>query len=372
MRLTPRFIHNRRLWGRRFRLPFLLFATVLTAQQNLPAPPDFSQDSIAHAAQDLTAAWNKWTAGDAGLEQKVYQAPMAEARDLLQRSLGRYLDVMDARRAYGEAVGAYIEASRVQPRPNRQVATVEAVYRDQIELLGVNLAVLQAKLDALRASNDWVAIRRAAQSGRNDALALQSSRRADMPVDLSLDSPDHPRTPNAMPALVYRDSETKVMDCMGKLWTSYYQALADAVEQKPSGSAALVAVRGAAAAAPPAVANAASPVAGNWTYVTGSQQFNGLGEPSGVLLELWVENGMLVGRYRADLPDFEGSRKVDIRLHGPLAAGNAQQTLDFESKDPKGVGKVVLEFNPTKKELMFVRPAPQTILPRGREVLHPR
>jgi hypothetical protein len=158
---------------------------------------------------------------------------------------------------------------------------------------------------------------------------------------------------------------------MEKLWTHYYQALEDAVEQKPAG-AALVAIRGSAASAPAAAnANAASPVAGNWTYVQGSQQFNGLGEPHDVLLEIWVENGMLVGRYRAELPDFQGSRKIDVRLRGPLDTAANLQTLDFESKDPSGTGKVTLEFNPTRKELMFVRTS-QTIVPRGRETLHPR
>ena len=90
------------------------------------------------------------------------------------------------------------------------------------------------------------------------------------------------------------------MGSMEKLWTRYYQALADAVEQKPSGSAPLVAVRGSgnspsaapgAPPAPPAVATAGNPVAGAWTYVQGSQQFNGVEEPREVLLELWVENG---------------------------------------------------------------------------------
>jgi hypothetical protein len=370
LRLAPLFIRDRRFRA----LPglLLLFAPALAAQQALPAPPDFSQDPIARAARDFAAAWTQWRSGDTGIEQKIYQLPMADARDLLQRSLGRYLDVLDARRAYSEALAAYIDSSRLQPRPGQPVATVEVVYRDQIDLLGVNLSVLQEKLDALRASNDWVAIRRAAQPGRTDLLALQSSRRADMPEDLSLDSPDHPRAPNAIAGQLYRDSEAKLLDSLEKLWTRYYQSLEDAVEQKPAGAATLVAVRGAAAAAPPgAAANAATPVAGNWTYVQGSQQFNGLGEPSGVLLELWVENGMLAGRYRAELPDFQGPRKIDIRLHGPLDTAANLQTLDFESKDPNGTGKVTLEFNPTRKELMFVRSS-QTIIPRGRETLHPR
>jgi hypothetical protein len=356
----------------------LIFVRALTAQPSLPAPPDFSQDSIAHAAADTSGAWSKWRAGDNGLEQQVYKLPMAEARVLLQRSLGRWLDYLESRRAYSDAVAGYIETSRLQPRPNRPVVTVEAAYREQIELLGVNLALLQEKMDALRASNDWVAIRRAVQPERSATMALQSSRREDLPEDLTLDSPDRPVTPNAMPALAYSDSGTKLAESMEKLWTRYYQALADAVEQKPAGSAPLVALRGSAGSAPasasgaPAAAAGGIPVSGAWTYAQGSQQFNGLGEPREVLLELWVENGMLMGRYRAELPDFQGVRKVDIRLHGPLDAGANVQTLDYESKDPEGAGKVSLEYNPTRKDLMFMRPGAQAALPRGREVLHTR
>jgi hypothetical protein len=279
---------------------------------------------------------------------------------------------VDAHRAYADAVAGYIEAVRLQPRPNQAVVTTDAVYRDHIALLGLSLAILQEKLDALRVSNDWVAVRRAVQPGRTAALALQASRRDDMPVDLSLDSPDHPGSLNVMPAVVYRDAESKLMESVEKLWTSYYQALADAVEQRPSGSPPLVAIRGSGEAPPPVASADGNPMAGSWTYVRGSQQFNGVGEPRDVLLELWVENGLLVGRYRAELPDFAGPRKVDIRLHGPLAAGANAQALDFESKDPDGAGQVALEYNPTRREIMFVRPAAQSILPRGREVLHPR
>lgn len=369
MRITP-LIRDGRL---RVLFAALFLAPALAAQSGLSAPPDFSQDSIARAAAQLSLAWNAWGDGDAGLEQRVYQLPMMEARDLLQRSLGRYLDVIEARRAYASAVASYIGQYQVQPRSGKPVVTIGEAYRNQIELLGLNLTLLQQRLDALQSSNDWVAIRRAVQPPRTDILALQSARRQDIPVDLSLGSPDHPSEPQTVPPLVYRDSEAKLAGAMEQLWTRYYQALADAVEQKPSGSAPLAAVRGAAAEAPPPPSgSAASPLAGVWTYVEGSQQFNGLGEPRDALLELWVENGMLAGRYRVELRDFQGTRKIDIRLHGPLEAANNQPVLDFESKDPAGTGKIVLEYNPLRKELMFVRPAAQTVLPRGREILHPR
>ena len=276
MRQAPLFIRDRRFPA----LSGLLFlARALAAQQNPPAPPDFSQEPIMRAAQEVSAAWNKWKAGDADLEARIYKLPMAEARDLLQRSLGRYLDLMDSRRAYSDAVATYIETSHLQPRPNQPVVTVEAVYSDQINLLGVNLTALQARLDSLRASNDWVTIRRAVQPERTGTLALQSSRRNDMPEDLTLDTPDHPGTINAIPAMAYRDSEIKLMESVEKLWTRYYQALDDAVEQRPSGAAPLVAVRGSAASLPlatgaPSPASAGNPVAGAWTYVQGSQQFN--------------------------------------------------------------------------------------------------
>jgi hypothetical protein len=109
-----------------------------------------------------------------------------------------------------------------------------------------------------------------------------------------------------------------------------------------------------------------------WTYAPGSQKFNGVEEPHEVLLELWVENGQLAGRYRATLPDFGGVKTVDLRLKGPLAAATATQTLDFESKDPAATGKIVLE-GPAEMELMLVRVVTaESPIPRGRELLRRR
>jgi hypothetical protein len=47
----------------------------------------------------------------------MYKLPMAVARDLLQRSLGRYLDFLEARRSYSDAVASYMGASGLSRCP---------------------------------------------------------------------------------------------------------------------------------------------------------------------------------------------------------------------------------------------------------------
>ena len=56
-------------------------------------------------------------------------------------------------------------------------------------------------------------------------------------------------------------------------------------------------------------------------------------EPRQVVLEIWIENGELLGRYRALLPDYSGDRRVDLRLRASAAAGKGPLTLDFQSKN---------------------------------------
>jgi hypothetical protein len=114
-----------------------------------------------------------------------------------------------------------------------------------------------------------------------------------------------------------------------------------------------------------------NPLVGVWTYAEGSQQFNGVAEPRQVLLELWMEDGALRGRYRAELPDFQGAKKVDLRLSGGVVSAHNQLTLNFESKDPPANGRIILEGpGSSGTELMFVRAvAAQSPIPRGRELL---
>ena len=85
-------------------------------------------------------------------------------------------------------------------------------------------------------------------------------------------------------------------------------------------------------------------------------------------------DGKLNGRYRAQLPDFDGVKAVDVRLHGAIAAGGGEQTLDFESKDPPASGRLILEGPaPNGLDLMVVRaPSSPGGLPRGRELLRRR
>jgi hypothetical protein len=354
-----------------------LFAR-LPAQQLQP-PPDFSQPAVAKAAEDVSAAWTAWLGADKGMEQRIFRMPMTEARDVLQHSLGVFLDFVDKRRAYAASVVAYLERARTEPRPGPTPVALPAVYQDQIQALGASLTTLQQRLEGLRGFSEWAAILQAVQPERGRALQMRTVLRAAIPADLSIRST---RSPAAVSILAYRDSERQLADQIERLWKQYYNALEAAVEQKPAGSVALVPLRsGAQGNAPPpdvppagsaAPAPSPSPFAGVWTYAQGSQKFNGVEEPQEVLLELWVENGRLMGRYRATLPDFGGTKRVDLRLQGPIAAANAPQTLDFESKDPAAAGKIVLE-GPAGMELMLVRVVPaESAIPRGRELLQRR
>jgi hypothetical protein len=194
----------------------------------LPAPPDFDEGTIIAAAEALSGAWTKWRSVDAGLEQRVFRIPISEARQTVQRAFDGYLGVLDKRRTYSDAVSAYIDQSRAEPRPRQVVVTLEAVFEDHVQWLGLNLNVLEAKLGALRDAPQWIAIRRSVRDERAEAFSLQSARRSEVPVDLSL----HRSPPaNLISSLLYRDSERQVAGVLRRLWTRYYQALVDAAEQ---------------------------------------------------------------------------------------------------------------------------------------------
>ena len=356
-----------------------------------PTPPDFSQPAITTTVEQLVAEWNRWNRETQGIEQRLFRLPMSEARDLLQHALGAYQEFLAKRHAYSEAVASYIERSRAEPRARQTPVALGTVYEDQILTLGLNLDAVQARLDSMREAPEWISIRRAVQPETTQAMKLQSARRSEMPLDLSLTAAQNA---SPMSALIYRDSERQLEEELLRLWTRYYQSLADAAEQKPNGSAPLVAARSGetapAAPAPgpaapaaavsvprPAAAAAAAPqnpLVGVWTYAEGSQQFNGAAEPREVMLELWIEGGQLNGRYRAQLPDFDGVKAVDVRLHGVIAAGGGEQALDFESKDPPASGRLILEGPaPNGLDLMVVRaPSSPGGLPRGRELLRRR
>jgi hypothetical protein len=107
---------------------------------------------------------------------------------------------------------------------------------------------------------------------------------------------------------------------------------------------------------------------GTWTYAEGSQQFNGVAEPKHVILELWMEKGFLVGRYRAELPDFDRSSIVDLSLRGK--PGSGRTVLEFHSSSPEAAGKIVLEGPGSGgMDLMLVRSVEGAPIPRGRELL---
>jgi hypothetical protein len=333
--------------------------------QRLPPPPSFLQDGVAARADEEGRAWERWGRADRKLEQHIFPLPMAEGREQLRRSLGAYLDFLAARGAYAESVAAYIERSGSSARAIESMPE-EAACQDQIGLLGANLALLRERIASLRGTPEWLAIRRGTQAQDNQARKLQTGLRENS--DIAAPSAT-PRPAAGVLALAYRDSEREVAETLRGLWTAYYQALADAVAQKATPP--LTPLPG----APTAISTEGpkvGPKVDVWTYAEGSMQFNGVAEPKRVLLELWTEHGLLLGRYRAELPDFHGTRTVDIRLRGTPSGGGAQ-TLQIESEDPAGAGQIVLERTDTTEETMLVRLVPaRSSIPRGRELLHRR
>jgi hypothetical protein len=356
--------------------PLVLGCGFLFAQadHSLPASPDFSQESVRFYASGLQDAWNKWFRRGKGLEDRAFRIPMSDARELARKSLGNYIDFLDSRRAYGQAVAAFMEKLSASPRATGPAVYLDVVCLDELGQLGSNLSALQSKLDDLRGSPQWIAIRAGVQADRDTILKLEGNLRAEYgPQDLSLSDF---RNRLLMSSVAYRESEHKLLEALRRLWSDYYQALADAIEERPSGALTPIPSSGETASTPTAPDKAAlsgvSPLVGVWAYVTGSLKFNGVAEPSSVLLELWMENGTLQGRYRAVLPDFSGDRKIDLRLHASAASTPGSVTLLFKSTVPDAAGELIVE-GPAEggTELMLVRKiAAQGPIPRGREVLH--
>lgn len=355
-------------------LLLLLASAAPAPAQDLPKPPDFSQPAIASAAEKADAAWKAWIRGDRDLEREIFRLPMGEARSRLQRSLSAFIAYLDTRKDYADRVGSYIENYRPETARGAPVVGIEPVNRDELELLGQCIANLQSRLDNLRDSSDWPAIRRAVQSDRSDALDLQNKRRDEIPVELPLSRPQAPRP---LSAIVYRDSERQLREVTQKLWTHYYQAVADAVEQKPSGSKALISsavVPQSESEPAPAAASPASggleKLVGAWEYAERSQQFNGVEEPHQVLLELSIEKGSLIGRYRASLSDFDGMRQVDLHLVMMKAPkGSRDLTFNVKTGGADVSGQLKIEAPDEKvSELVLVHVGVDGV-PRGRETL---
>ncbi len=312
------------------------------------------------------------------MENQLFRQPMGEARQTLQRVLGEYEDFIEKRRAYSDAVLAYLESNRTEPRPGQQPVTMAVLCQDHVYEIGTHLAALREKLNSMRELPEWLAIRRSVQQESDAAFKLQSARRAEMPLEMTL---GNARPSASVSLLVYRNLDHQFMDQVSRLWRRYYQSLADAVEQKPGGAAPLIAIRGGAGTAAPAKIETAPsdqgtkfPLIGIWTYLDRSQKFNGVAEPTNVLLELWQEKGVLMGRYRGSVPDFSGPLKLDLRLQGQITRTGTPQILEFQSKDPAATGQIVIE-GPGENglELMVERRVPAgSAIPRGREVLKRR
>jgi hypothetical protein len=371
-----RFKKNRNIPSPLLIWPLVVLLVAPCIAQKPSPSPDFGQSALVSNIGRASDAWSAWETSDAGLEQRVFSLPMVDGRDQVQRALSEFLAYLDRRRQYGDSVSAYIDSSRVKPQ-DKNMVTLDAVNRDQLEVLGVSLARLQAKLEALQTESGWAQIRRSVQQERSDVLALQSSRRDKITVDrpLGRSLPDA----SSITSLAYRDSERQLRDALQKLWIRYYQSLVDAVEQRPDGSVPLIvklptnAAAGLTAlpAVPSSPATNDNPLVGTWIYREGSLQFNDVAEPHQVILELWLEQGLLRGRYRADLQAFDGTTKhVDLKLRGRFVPGH-DQTLEFQSADPDTSGKVVVEGpDVTGLHVMLVRLVESGgTIPRGREIL---
>jgi len=337
--------------------------------QQMERPPDFSQSAVASASDDVSQAWNAWQAADQNLEQQVFSLPMADARVRIQTAFSAFVAFAEKRHVYSEAVATAIGAMAPDIAETGRVVGVDAVNADEIALLGVNVAAVQRKLDTLRSAPAWSRIRRSVQKDLDNVLDLEQARRQDLQIERPLEHANAPARP--VEATAYRNSERRVQEALTSLWTHYYQALADSMEQTPGRSTPLAASATVPAPAPPsspAGSPANSALAGTWTYVEGSRQFNGVAEPRHVILELWMEKDALVGRYRAELPDFEGSRAVDLSLRG--IPGTGSTVLDFHSTSPEAAGKIILEGpNNNGRDLMLIRSVEGTPIPRGRELL---
>ena len=333
-------------------------------------PPDFNQDAIRVPAERVAAAWAKWSDSDRDLDRRVFRLPMSDARDVLRRSLGAWEEFLAARSAYVESVAAYIRTGQAAGRGRQPGVSAQALSQDRIRTLGVSLGALHNRLAGLRDSPEWLTVRRGARKATDDALKLQAALREPPPVEV----PGAKPPVDAASEPVYRESEGQLAGTLRGLWTAYYQAMADAVEQKPGGSAPLTPVGSSTREDRAELATSSgSALDGVWTYAEGSQHFNGVAEPLRVILELWMENGVLVGRYRAELPAADGVRKIDVRLRG-AGSGRGSQTMAIESQDSKASGQIVLEGpGPEGRDLMLVRVVPErSRLPRGRELLHRR
>jgi hypothetical protein len=224
------FRNHKSIWALSPLLGLFLQFQALRAQPapELPGPPDFDQGAIVAAANGLSSAWTKWESIDAGLERRVFRMPIQQARQIVQRVFDGYLEILEKRRTYSATVSAYIDQSRTNPRPRQAVVAIGPIFEDHVQLLGANLNILERKLAAMRDSPHWIAIRRAVRTESGEAFRLQSARRSNVPLDLS---PGHSRQEQLISSQIYRDSEGEVTEVLRRLWTAYYQALVDAVEQ---------------------------------------------------------------------------------------------------------------------------------------------
>jgi hypothetical protein len=357
---TDRFANLSRAFAVALLAPWPLGAAAQPAEEpsRLPPAPGFRNQAALRRADEVMEAWTKWNRADRNLEPGLLQLPMGEARQMLGRSLRLFQDFENARGAYSEAVAAHIENGG---SATDAVVRLDRVFLDEISVLAAGVEAMQERLARMQGSPQWLEVRRFVLADLDRALQFQSNLRQRLLASAVTEQPTE-----AISAREYRECERRLVESLGSLWSGYYLAMAAVVEQKPPGSVRLTALQEATTAA---VGRPAHPMEGVWIYLEGSRLFNGAGEPRQVLLELWVENGLMLGRYRAQLADFSGTRKVDLRLRGTPTVGGPV-TLRIESQDPAGAGQVVLEGPAVNGVLTLSRIVPAgSPTPRGREML---
>ncbi len=327
----------------------------------MPKPSVFGRADLEAPADAVVEAWARWEKVSRDFEREAMASPRSEGRDRVRGAYAASMDYLEARRIYSEAVRSDLES-----RARGMAITSSAVSSEELDLLGAQVSEIQRRLETLRSTTEWITIRHSVQKDRDAIGKLQDTRRAMIPDGLLSTRAGVAET---ITAASYQASEQEVRGAIRSLWTHYCQALLNLIYQQPEGSMSPeVQLEGSEPAGVESAQKGGMRLAGAWTYIENSRKFEGAAEPKRVLLELWVENGQLAGRYRADLLEQTGLRHVDLRLKGKPSARHAQ-SLEFSTADSRATGTVTLQPSSNGMELMFIRPSGVAEVPGGKELL---
>lgn len=336
-----------------------IWFSVAACAAELPKPPIFGHPELTGPAEAVTEAWTHWDRLSHDFEREALAMPRSEGRERVRRAYAALLEYMEARRLYSEALRSALES-----HVRTAAVTVSAVSSDQLDLLGAQLSDIQKRLEALRSAPEWITLRRGVQKERDAIDKLEESRRERIQDGLLT---THTETSEVLTPSAYQDSDREVRAAIADLWTHYCQTLLNIIYQQPENSTSpeVQLAMGQPINSEP---TGATRLEGAWTYSEGSRKFDGAAEPKHVVLELWLENGLLRGRYRADIQMAAGTRHLDLNLTGKPSA-RRNQTFDFRSTDPPTTGTVTLQPAANGIELTFIRPSGNAYVPSGREVL---